>query len=649
MTEIGRSEIVWRPTREYAERTRIARFMRSLGVSSLEELQRRSIAEPDWYWDAVVRVLGLRFTRPYTRVRDVSRGVQWPRWFEGGLMNFADNCVDRNIDAGRGEQPALIWEGDDGRTRTLTYRELAREVNQLANALKRLGVGEGDRVGVFLPMSPEAAIATLAVVRIGAIYTPCFSGYGAQAVASRLDGCGARVLITADAFARRGQPVPLKRTADEAVSASPSVEHVIVYRRGDGDVPWKDGRDLWWHELVAKESTECPALPVEADHPCLIIYTSGTTGPPKGTVLTHGGLSIKNAHDFAYLFDLGEDDRLFWVTDLGWLMGPMLIGGALLTGGTAVLFEGTPDYPKPDRLWSVLERHRVTVLGISPTAVRALMPHGADWITRHDLSSLKLMASTGEPWNPEPYRWLFETAGKGRLPIINYTGGTEISGGILSCFPIAPIKPCSFAGPIPGMAADVYDENGRPVRGQVGELVVTRPWPGMTAGFWKDPKRYLETYWSRWPDVWVHGDWAYVDPDGFWFIQGRSDDTLKLAGKRVGPAEVESVLVGHPAVAEAAAIGVPHEIKGESVVCFAVLRPGQQPSEALRAELVEEVVRAMGRAIRPERVLFARELPKTRSAKIMRRVVRATYLGKDPGDLSSLDNPGGVKAISDAE
>ena len=641
-------EIVWRPDPEKAARTRIARFMKQHGLATLEDLQRRSVADPEWYWDAVSRDLGFHWFTPYTRVLDTSQGIQWPRWFPGGRLNLAYNAVDRHLAAGRGSKPAVIAEAEDGTVRTLTYAEVAAEVGRLANALKRLGIRAGDTVGIFLPMCAEAVIATLAVARIGAVYTPCFSGYGAGAVASRLHGCGARLLITADAFARRGQAVPLKRTADEAVAASPTVEHVIVYRRGDGDVPWKDGRDLWWDALVAAESAECPALPVEADHPCLIIYTSGTTGKPKGTVLTHGGFSIKNAHDFAYLFDLDEPDRLFWVTDLGWLMGPLLIGGALLTGGTAVLFEGTPDYPKPDRLWSVLERHRVTVLGISPTAVRALMPHGAEWVTRHDLSSLKLMASTGEPWNPEPFRWLFETAGKSRLPIINYTGGTEISGGILSCFPIAPIKPCSFSGPIPGMAADVYDEDGRPVREQVGELVVTRPWPGMTAGFWKDPDRYFETYWSRWPDVWVHGDWAYIDADGFWFIHGRSDDTLKLAGKRVGPAEVESVLVGHAAVAEAAAIGVPHEIKGESVVCFAVLRPGYDPTEALRAELVEEVVRAMGRAIRPERVLFARELPKTRSAKIMRRVVRATYLGKDPGDLSSLDNPGGVRAISEA-
>jgi len=313
-----------------------------------------------------------------------------------------------------------------------------------------------------------------------------------------------------------------------------------------------------------------------------------------------------------------------------------------------VMFEGVQDYPKPDRLWSIVERHRISVLGISPTAVRALMPHGPEHVHAHDLSSLRILGSTGEPWNPEPYRWLFENAGKARIPIINYTGGTEISGGILGCFPVAPIKPCSFAGPIPGMAAECFGDDGRPVRGQVGELVITRPWPGMTAGFWRDPERYEETYWSRWPDVWVHGDWAYVDPDGFWYIQGRSDDTLKIAGKRLGPAEVESVLVGHPAVAESGVIGIPHEIKGEAVVCFVVLRPGNAPSESLRSELSDRVAQAMGKALKPEKVLFTRDLPKTRSAKIMRRVIRATYLGKPAGDVSSLENPDAVKAIGEA-
>jgi len=648
MSETGKSEIIWRPTPDYVERSRIARFMRSQRIGSLEELQRRSVEDPEWYWDAVVRDLGVRWTRPYTRVLDASRGIQWPRWFPGGLLNFADNCVDKNLDAGRGDKPAIIWEGDDGQGRTLSYRELAHEVNRLANALKRLGVGEGDRVGVFLPMSPEAAIATLAVVRIGAIYTPCFSGYGAQAVASRLQDCEAKVLITADGFQRRGQVVKMKETADEAAAASPSVRHVVVYRRLGREIPWTATRDLWWDELVANEPDRCPALPVEAERPCLIIYTSGTTGRPKGAVLTHGGFLVKTASDFAYCHDVGEGDRLFWLSDLGWLMGPMLITAGLFHGGTVVLFEGVPDYPKPDRLWALVERHKVTVMGLSPTAVRGLMPHGAEHVHAHELSSLRILGSTGEPWNPEPYRWLFENVGKARVPIINYTGGTEISGGILGCFPSMPIKPCSFAAPIPGMAADVFDERGRRVRGQVGELVVTAPWPGMTQGFWKDPARYEETYWSRWNDVWVHGDWAYVDDDGFWFLQGRSDDTLKIAGKRLGPAEVESVLVGHAAVAEAGVIGVPHAVKGEAIVCFVVLRPGQSPSDSLRAELTERVARQMGKALKPERVLFARDLPRTRSAKIMRRVIRATYLGKEAGDLSSLENPAAVKAITDA-
>ncbi|HEX2276016.1 MAG TPA: AMP-binding protein [Candidatus Tectomicrobia bacterium] len=641
-------EIVWRPDPETASRTRIARFMRQHGCASLEALQQRSVADIAWYWDAVARDLGWLWSTPYRQVVDTSRGIQWPRWFVDGRMNLAANCLEKHLSGQRRDAVAVISEAEDGTVRTLTYAELAQAVGRLANALRRLGVSANDTVGVFLPMCQEAVTAVLAISRLGAIYTPCFSGYGAQAVATRLQDCDAKVLITADAFTRRGHRIPMKQTADEAVTECPTVQHVIVDRRTGASIPWTAGRDVWWHEAVRAESPVCEALPVEADHPALIIHTSGTTGRPKGTVLTHGGFGMKAAHDWAYLFDANEHTRMFWVTDLGWLMGPLLMTGTLLLGGTVLLFEGTPDYPQPDRLWALCERHRITHLGISPTAVRALMPHGADWVTRHDLSALRIIGSTGEPWNPEPYMWLFEHAGSRHVPIINYTGGTEISGGILGCFPNAPIKPCAFYGPIPGMAADCFHEDGQSVRGAVGELVVTQPWPGMTAGFWKDSERYLETYWSRWPDVWVHGDWAYVDQDGFWFIHGRSDDTLKLAGKRVGPAEIESVLVGHPAVHEAAAIGVPHDVKGESAVCFAVLRPGLTGDDTLRAELIDRVVQAMGRAIRPDRVLFVRELPKTRSAKIMRRVIRATYLGHEPGDLSSLENPGGVQAITAA-
>jgi acetyl-CoA synthetase len=641
------TDLVWRPEPSAAARTRISRFMRRHDLPSLDVLQRRSVEDLEWYWEAVSQDLGWVWTAPYDKVVDLSRGIQWPRWFPGGRTNLTMNCVDKHLGE-RGEALAVISEAENGEVRTLVYNALGAEVGRLANALKRLGIGAGDAVGVFLPMSQEAVVAILACSRIGAIYVPCFSGFGAQAVATRLSSCDARLLITADAFSRRGNVISLKQTADEAVAECPTIRRVIVHRRTGANVTWVDGRDIWWHDAVARESAECEALSVDADHPALIIYTSGTTGRPKGAVLTHGGFGLKCAHDWAYCFDMDEQARMFWVTDLGWLMGPMLITGTLLLGGTVILFEGTPDYPKPDRLWQLCARHHVTHLGISPTAVRALMPYGERWIAPHDLSSIRIIGSTGEPWNPEPYRWLFEHVGQTRVPIINYTGGTEISGGILASLPICPIKPCSFNGPIPGMAADCYGEDGRPVRGEVGELVITRPWPGMTAGFWKDSDRYLETYWSRWPDVWVHGDWAFVDEDGYWYVHGRSDDTLKIAGKRIGPAEIESILVGHPAVNEAAAIGVPHEIKGEAVVCFAVLRPGFDPTEALRGELQAHVAQAMGKAIRPDRVLFVRDLPRTRSAKIMRRVIRATFLGKEPGDLSSLDNPSGIKAISEA-
>ena len=555
---------VWRPTPEVAERSRIARFMRAHGIGTLAELQRRSVADLEWYWDAVVRDLGVRWTAPYTRVLDDSSGVAWPTWFPGGRLNLTDNCVDRHVDAGRGAKPAIVWEGDDGHSRTLTYAELAAEVNRLANALRALGVGEGDRVGIFLPMSPEAAIATLAVVKIGAIYTPCFSGFGAGAVASRLSDCEAKLLITADGFHRRGQIVKMKETADEAVAQCPSVRTVLVYRRLGREIPWTTRRDHWWHEAIAGQSDRATALAVEADRPCLIIYTSGTTGRPKGAVLTHGGFLIKTAHDFAYCMDVGEGDRLFWLTDLGWLMGPMAITAALFHGGTAVVFEGVPDYPEPDRLWSLVERHRISVMGtLAHGGARAHAPRPR---ARCTPTICRRSASSAPP------------ASRGiRSPTAGSSRTRARRGSRSSTTPAAPrspaassaaspsrrIKPCAFTGPIPGMAAECFGDDGRArCAGTVGELVITRPWPGMTAGFWRDPARYEETYWSRWPDVWVHGDWAYVDADGFWFIQGRSDDTLKIAGKRLGPAEVESVLVGHPAVAEAGVIGVPHADQG---------------------------------------------------------------------------------------
>ena len=647
-TEVA--DIVWEPTEQYRQQSRLLRLMRRHNIATYQELYARSIEDPAWFGEVVVRDdLELEWLRPYDRVLEMPEGPAWPRWFVGGEFNYVINAVDRHVRGGRGQQTAIIWEGEEGSIRRLTYQELQREVNRLAAGLRRLGVGKGDRVGIFAPMTPETAIATLACSKIGAIYIPTFSGYGVEAVAMRLRDGEARLLITADGLYRRGRAIAMKETADAAVALSPSVEQILVFRRLGNDVPWTEGRDVWWHELVEGQPDDTPTEETAADDPFMIIYTSGTTGRPKGALHIHTGFPIKTAQDMAHCFDMQPQDTLFWLTDIGWMMGPWAIMGSLILGGTLFLYDGTPDYPEPDRLWQMVEHHRVTVLGIAPTVIRALMPHGDEWVHKHDLSSLRVMGGSGEPWNPGPWTWYFQQVGGSRCPIINYSGGTEVSGGILSCTTIQPIRPTSFSTPVPGMAADVFDEHGRSVRGQVGELVIRKPCVGMTHGFWRDRERYVETYWSRFPGTWTHGDWALVDPDGFWYILGRSDDTLKVAGKRVGPAEVESASVSHPAVQEAAAIGVPDEVKGETITVFVILRREHEPSEELREEIRQAVGRQLGKALLPKEVRFVSDLPRTRNAKILRRVIRAKHLGKgDLGDLSSLENPASIEAIAKA-
>jgi len=641
-------DIVWRPTADHIERSRLCRFMRDAGVDSYEVLLAWANVDPARFWDAAVRDLDLQFYQPYTRTLDLSRGLPWARWFVGGRYNYAHDAVDKWADGPAKDKAAVVWEGEEGATRTLTYAALQEQCNRIANALRDRGVGKGDRVAVYLPMLSETVVAQLAIAKLGAVFVPVFSGYGAPSVAARLTDCDASVLITADGAYRRGKPVDMKRVADEAVAEAPSVRHVVVVRRTGLDAPWTPGRDLWWHELA---ETSAPAFATERtdpEDPYMLIYTSGTTGRPKGAVHVHGGFPIKGAQDLAHCFDVQSDDVLHWFTDIGWMMGPWAIGGTLMLGATLVLYDGTPDYPDPGRMWALVERHKISVLGIAPTAVRSLKAHGDDPVRAHDLSSLRVLGSSGETWDPESWRWFFDTVGGARCPIINYSGGTEISGGIVGCTTITPLKLACFAGPVPGMDADVVDDTGAPARGQVGELVIRGPWPGMTRGFWRDPERYLETYWSRLPDTWVHGDWAEIDADGFWYIRGRSDDTIKVAGKRVGPAEVESAALAHPSVVAAAAVGVPHALKGEAVVVFTVIGAGIAESEDLRADVVAAITQALGKALKPERVHFVRDLPKTRNGKILRRVIRARYLDRPLGDLSSLENPAAVEEIAQA-
>jgi len=643
-----REEIIWTPPPELAEESNVMRFMRRNGITSYEELLRRSTDDIEWFWDAVAEDLELEFTKPYERVLDTSEGIPWAKWFVGGKINLTYNCLDRHARGPKGEKNAIIWEGEDGKVKKLTYGELHAETNRVANALKELGVQKGDAVGLFMPMVPEIVAAFLAIAKIGAMVVPIFSGFGAEAVATRLIDCEAKVLITADGFLRKGKVIMMKGIADEALERSPSVKNAIVLRRTGAEIPWKEGRDLWWHKIVSRQSDECPCEPTESEDPFMIIYTSGTTGRPKGSVHVHGGFLVKIAEEVAYQTDLKEGDVLYWVTDMGWIMGPWEVVGGLALGGTIFLYEGAPDHPEPDRLWALCERHKITILGVSPTLIRALMRYGEEPLKKHDLSSLRIIGSTGEPWNPDPYMWCFEQVGGGRCPIINLSGGTEVGACFLSPHPINELKPCTLRGPSLGMDIDVFDESGRPIRGEVGELVCKKPWPGMTRGLWKDPERYIETYWSRFEGVWTHGDWALIDEDGFWFLHGRSDDTIKIAGKRLGPAEVESAMVAHPAVAESAAIGVPHELKGEVIWTYVVLKPGYEPGEVLRDELRSLATQKLGKAFAPEEIKFVKELPKTRNAKILRRAIRAVALGKDPGDLSNLENPQALEEIKRA-
>jgi len=641
-------DIVWRPSPQTIARSNLQRFMTLHGLESFDALMQRSTTDIAWFTDAVLKFLNIGFQVPYEKVVDLARGIQWPQWCVGGRMNIVYNCLDKYFNTPTRDKPALIYESEEGTVRTLTYGDLFMEVNRCANLLRERGLKKGDAIGLLMPMTPEIVIALLAIVKIGGIVLPLFSGYGAAAIASRLNDAEAKALFTADGFFRRGQLVPLKATADEAAQQTPSLYTLIVFRRAGNPIPMQAGRDLWWDEAMTRQPALAHTEPTLAEDPLMIIYTSGTTGKPKGAVHTHCGFPVKAAQDMAFGTDVQPGDILYWMTDMGWMMGPWQVFGVTLLGATMFLYDGSPDWPGPDRLWSLVSRHRLTTLGVSPTLIRSLVKFGDEPIKQHDLSSLRAFASTGEPWNPDPWLWLFNTVGNGKLPIINYSGGTEISGGIVMGNPLLPLKPCAFSAPCPGIAADVFDENGQPVRNAVGELVIKAPWIGMTRGFWKDPDRYEQTYWSRWPNVWVHGDWAAIDQDNLWYILGRSDDTIKVAGKRVGPAEVESVLVGHPAVAEAAAIAVPDAVKGNEVVCFCVLKPGHEPSDSLANTLRAKVAEEMGKPLKPREIKFVRDLPKTRNAKVMRRVIRAAYLNLPLGDTSSLENPAAIEAIRKA-
>ncbi|NOT49313.1 MAG: AMP-binding protein [Acidobacteria bacterium] len=776
--------IAWTPTPEVVERAQLTKFMRQVGVTTWDELYQFSIRDVEKFTEEVLKFLDIKFDPPYSELLDISKGIEFPKWFSTAAdserssliphpsslsagLNITEMCLDRWQTDDVKDQPAVIWEGEDGSNEMLSYAQLSDRVEKCAAGLRADGLGKGDSIGIHLPMIPETVIALLAINRIGAIAVPVFSGYGVEAIVSRMNAVGAKALFTSLGFRRRGKELhssgleaagkcptvrtlflippkslekPLRqRTKDQiqrsrtefegylamsdeerheylqtqellAAKKNPQKQQDSVHESGGARISFEiydlkrepvdyPSLIVFWSELLNLGSG--PRIePTSAEDPLIILYTSGTTGKPKGIAHTHASFPIKAAQDMAFGTDVGKGTRICWYTDIGWMMGPWLIYGALINGATICIYDGAPDYPTPDRMWEFCAKHKVEVLGISPTLVRALAAHeaeppvsaggkdageistletkrddddratstppayagGSAPFERHDLSALRIFASTGEPWNPAPWWWLFEKVGNSKLPIINYSGGTEIAGGILMGNPLLPIKPCSFPAPCPGMDVDILNENGEPVKpGEVGELVIKQPWIGMARGFWQEKERYLETYWSRFKNIWVHGDWAMRDADGHWFILGRSDDTLKVAGKRVGPAEVESLLVAHPLVTEAAVIGVPDEAKGTAMVAFVVLNDellvvsdGHSESNnssltthhsSLQQELKALVAKDMGKPLAPSKIHFVSALPKTRNAKVMRRVIRSAYLGEDPGDLSALENPQSVEEI----
>ena len=620
------SEFVWQPSPELIERANLTRLQRALGASDYHELHRISIEEPDRFWPVLIDDLGIEFSRRWDAVVDSSRGPEWSTWFVGGQVNVARVCVHRWAS----EEEAVVGLYEDGVRESLTWAELSRQVTQLAEYLIELGVRAGDRVALYMPMCPAVAVASHACAHIGAVQVPIFSGFAAPAVAARFEDSQAKVVICADWSLRRGKRIEMTETL---LAAGPSaVEFVIEWNRETHS----------WPDAVKRQPGVLPPLEVDSEAPYLLAYTSGTTGRPKGALHVQGSFLVSIAREVAYQLDVKRGDRIHFATDMGWIMGPWTVVGGGAVGATIVFAEGAPDWPD-DRLWRLVESEQVTMLGVSPTLVRALSPKGEP---RANLSSLRAFCTTGEPWNTDPYMWLFDRVGGARVPIVNISGGTEVGACFLTTVLTEPIKPVALGFAALGQDMDVVDQIGETVRtGQVGELVCRRPWPGMTRGIWGDNERYLETYWRRFPGVWTHGDWASRDADGYWYLHGRSDDTLNIAGKRIGPAELESAAVGSGIVAEAAAVGVPHAVKGEAAWIFCVPRPGEIQDDKRVSDAVAE---ALGKAFKPERVLWVSALPKTRSAKIVRRAVRARVLGKDPGDLSSLENPECLEEIGRA-
>jgi len=641
-----KEERVFKPSKELIEQSNIKKWMDEHNIKDYDELLSKA-RNLEWYWGEVSKELD--WFKPWDKVLDDSNAPFF-KWFINGKINIAYNAVDRHMKDWHKNKVAYIWEGEPGEVKKLTYRDLYIEVNKFANALRSLGIKKGDRVGIYLPMILELPIAMLACAKIGAIHSVVFSGFSAKALRDRLNDCGAKLLITCDGFYRRGKIVPAKESADEALKDAPSVRNVVVVKRTGEEVPMHNERDIYWDELIEGESTHADIEEMDSEDILYILYTSGTTGRPKGIVHVHGGYAVGIYNTLKNVFDLKEEDIWWCAADIGWVTGhSYIVYAPLIAGATSFMYEGAPAYPHGDRWWEMIEKHGITVLYTAPTAIRAHMRLGDEWPKKHDLSSLRLLGTVGEPINPEAWIWYYKLIGNERCQIMDTWWQTETGNFMISPLPITPLKPGSATRPLPGIDADIYNEDGESLTDKGGYLVIKTPWPAMLRTLYKDPERYKKVYWSKFPGVYLAGDVARKDSDGYFWIQGRADDVVNISGHRLGTMEIESALVSHKAVAEAAVVGVPHEIKGETIKAYVVLKKGQEPSAELKDELRKWVGKEIGPIARPEDIGFVEDLPKTRSGKIMRRVIKAKAKGEPVGDTSTFANPGGVEALDDGK
>jgi acetyl-CoA synthetase len=635
---------LWRPSAEIAKGSRLRAFLRRLDLASYADLVTFASREPERFWNQLIAFLDIRFSRPYDRVMDLSGGIARARWCVGGKTNLVSNCLDKHVDAGEGRREAIVWIGERGEERVWSYADLSRETCRIAGALQAIGCGVGDVVALYMPMAPETVATFLAVAKIGGIVLPLFSGFGADAIAARVNAGGAKVIVTADAARRRGKLTPMKAVVDEAAPKIPDLRRVVVLDANGLDWPATPGRDMSWKAFLADAPSSLATTQVDADAPFMVLYTSGTTGAPKGAVHSHCGFMAKMGLDYNIFSDVRAGDRYLWLSDLGWFVVPAQIVFCGLVGATMVLPEGVPDYPSEDRLLRIVSDYGVNVVGVSPTLARMLRRGHSSASRPFDFEALRVVISGGEPWDIPTWSWLMRVVCRDKAPILNQCGGSEIGSLLLSSI-LDPMRPGGFSGPAPGTGADIVDREGRAVAdGEVGDLVMRQASIGTTRGLWRDEARYLEGYWGQIPGVWTQSDLASRDAEGFWYVHGRSDDTIKISGKRTGPAEIETALIATGDVQEAAAIGVPDEMKGSAVVCVVVGKHGRA-EPGLNAKLIDEVVKRMGKSFRPREVIWVRELPKNRSNKILRRLIRSALTGAAPGDLSTLVNPETIEEL----